>query len=296
MDDRGSFSNGSCFVLGPHRSGTTILCQALAGSGEFLYLTAADIVAFHQGADRVEPTLGELVQRRESRKIDDVRLSEDPPEEYGFLLPGRCLSEEFAPKLAGIYRDLAAKRGVEKRALLRNPWDLPRTALIQRLFPKASFVFVVRDPIQTINSQLQAVRTLFAEPSEYHCLLDRRYRRVVRRKRLFRFYRRVSSRGMMVSLLAKSFQRSTDRLIRDLDTLPRETWTVTKYEDLVREPEKELARVYGFLGLPPGEIPRLAEAIRPSGRELDPDVTARIPKIRKRTRSFRQTFGYGTDA
>ncbi|MGH7566226.1 MAG: sulfotransferase family protein [Gemmatimonadota bacterium] len=284
--------NRSCFVLGPHRSGTTIVSKAIAASGEFVFLTAADIVAFHQGVDRVGTTLGELVQREATRVIDDVRLSEDLPEEYGFVLPGRRLTEESAPLLDSLYRELAAKRGSEKMALLRNPWDLSRAALIHRVFPRASFVFVLRDPVSTINSQLQAMRALFAAPSEYHGLLDLQYRRIVRRKGLFAFYRFVTSRGRMVDRLLKGFVRTTDRLILDLPRLPQDRWTVVKYEDLIRDPGKELGRVFGFLGLPPGEIPKPANEIRPSGRALDPHVEARAPKIRERTRSFRETFGY----
>lgn len=284
--------NRSCFVLGPHRSGTTILASSLAASGAFVYLTAADIVACHQGVDQVELSLGRLVQGNETRVIDEVQLSEDLPEEYGFLLPGRRLSEESAPRLVSIYRDLARKSDRETMSLLRNPWDLARTALIHRLFPGAHFIFVVRDPVGTINSQLQAVRTLFAAPSEYHGLLDPRYRRIVRRKRLFAFYRFVTSRGRMVDRLLKGFVRSTDRLIQDLPRLPQDRWTLLKYEDLISDPAKELTRVYGFLGLPQGKIPSLANEIRPRGRTLDPHVEARIPKIRERTRSFRETFGY----
>ncbi|CAN5864640.1 hypothetical protein BH20GEM1_BH20GEM1_04800 [soil metagenome] len=282
-----------CFVLGPHRSGTTILTQALAESGAFVYLTAAHIVAQHRGADQAAPTLVELAQRHATRGIDAVAVAEDLPEEYGFLLPGRRLTRETAPKLASVYGELVASDGRERRPLLRNPWDLDRAPLILEHFPRASFVFVVRNPVATINSQLQAVRTLLAEPSEYHALLDSRYRRLVRRKRLFRLYRRVTARGIMASLLLKSFQRSTDGLVRDLRALPRERWTVVKYEELIDDPARALVRVYGFLGLLPGPIP-LAERIRPGGRELDPHVEARIGRIRQRTRSFGETFGYGS--
>ena len=284
--------NRSCFVLGPHRSGTTILCKALAASGEFVYLTAADIVATHQEVDQEASTLGELVQREETRIIDDVRLSEDLPEEYGFLLPKRRLSEESAPKLVAIYRDLAEERDSGKMSLLRNPWDLSRTVLIHRLFPQARFVFVVRDPLATINSQLQAMRTLFAIPSAYHALLDPRYARLTRRKVLFALYRFVISRGRMVDRILKGFVASTDALIRDLPHLPSDQWMVVRYEDLLNEPAKELARLYGFLDLSVEKIPDLASEIRPSGRALDPHVESRIPKILERTRRFRERFGY----
>jgi len=284
--------NSACFVLGPHRSGTTILCKALAAFGEFVYLTAADIIATHQGADRKGSTLSELVDRGETRVIDDVRLSGDLPEEYGFLLPRRRLSEESAPKLVAIYRDLAAAKGPGKPGLLRNPWDLSRTALIHRLFPKARFVFVMREPVATINSQLQAMRTLFATPSQYHAMLDPRYARLTRRKVLFALYRFVISRGRMVDRILKGFVASTDTLIRDLPHLPPEQWMVVRYEDLLSQPAKELTRLYEFLDLSVEEIPNLASEIRPSGRALDPHVEARIPKILERTRKFRERFGY----
>jgi hypothetical protein len=279
-------------VLGPHRSGTTIVCKALASSGAFVYLTASDIVATHTGATLVGSPIGELARRKGTRVIDDVPLSEDLPEEYGFLLPRRRLSEESAPKLVAIYRDLVEESGSGKMSLLRNPWDLSRTALIHRLFPRARFVFVVRDPVATINSQLQAMRTLFASPSEYHALLDSRYARLARRKVLFAFYRFVISRRRMVDRILKGFVASTDALIRDLPHLPPEQWMVVRYEDLLSHPAKELARLYGFLDLSVEKIPNLASEIRPSGRALDPHVEARIPRILERTRSFRKRFGY----
>jgi hypothetical protein len=67
---------------------------------------------------------------------------------------------------------------------------------------------------------------------------------------------------------------------------------VVRYEDLLSHPQTELARLYGFLGLSLEKIPNLASKIRPSGRALDPQVEARIPKILARTRTFRERFGY----
>ena len=108
-DDRWA---GACFVLGPHRSGTTILTRCLAASDAFVYLSAADIVAFHRGADQVKPTLGRLVERKETRGIDRTELSEDLPEEYGFLLSAPAVGET-APLIASVHEDLAAKRGAD---------------------------------------------------------------------------------------------------------------------------------------------------------------------------------------
>jgi hypothetical protein len=60
----------------------------------------------------------------------------------------------------------------------------------------------------------------------------------------------------------------------------------------VAEPAKELGRMYAFLGLPTARIPDVAREIRPGSRTHHPHVVARIPKIRSRTRRFRERFGY----
>ena len=290
-----------CFVLGPHRSGTTIVCNALAGSGAFVSLAAADIVAFHErsgGYSAPHETSGgssdlaTLARRGESRKIDAMPVSVDLPEEYGFLFPGRRLTAETAPLLAAVYRDLAGDAADDARFLLRNPWDLPNTPRILELFPEATFVFVVRDPVETIDSQLQAARKLLAEPSEYHALLDLRYRRLLARRGRLALYRFLVRRPRFVDLLTRSFARDTRRWIGDLERLPPDRWIVTRYEDLLADTARELYRLYAYLGLPPERVPAIAREILPGTRALHPHVTAREARIRSRTRSFRAKFGY----
>ncbi|HJR53953.1 MAG TPA: sulfotransferase [Gemmatimonadota bacterium] len=294
-----------CFVLGPHRSGTTIVCNALAASGAFACLTAADIVAFHErsgayGSGRHCPSdagstraaLAALSRKGETRKIDAVRVSEELPEEYGFLFPERRLTPETAPVLTSVYRDLAGEAPDEARYLLRNPWDFPNAARILELFPEATFVFVVRDPVETIDSQLQAARTLLAEPSEYHALLDLRYRRLLRRRGRLALYRLLARRPRFVDLLTRSLARDTRRWTEALERLPADRWIVTRYEDLLAEPARELRRLFTFLRLPPERTDAVAREIRPGARTLHPQVVARITGIRSRTRRFRERFGY----
>lgn len=297
-----------CFVLGPHRSGTTVVCDALARSGAFVFLTAADIVDFHErsgaygaagpGGSDARSTLAALARRGESRKIDAVPVSADLPEEYGFLLPGRRLTPETAPVLAAVYRGLAGRDpglaagdAREARYLLRNPWDLASASRILELFPEARFVFVVRDPVETIDSQLQAARTLLAEPSEYHAVLDLEYRKLLQRRGRLALYRFLARRPRFVDLLTRSFARDTRRWLDDLDRLPPDRWIVSRYEDLLADPDHELRRLFAFLRLPPEPIDVLAREIRPGTRAVHPHVAARESRIRKRTRRFQQRFG-----
>ena len=282
----------ACFVLGPHRSGATIVSQALAESGRFVFLSAADIVARLEGGDEGSAALARLEAARESRAIDEVAISTTVPEEYGFLLPERHLTEESAPRIAALHRELAAERGAEKGWLLRNPHDLSRVSRVERHFPGARYVFVVRDPARTINSQLQALRTLFATPSEYHALLDLRYRRIARRPVRFALVRFLVGRRRLVDRLLRSFVRQTDGWARDRSALPAGRWIVSRHEDLIASPAKELTRIFAFLELPRDGIPRLAARIRPDVRALDPHVERRLPEIRERTREYREDFGY----
>ena len=208
--------------------------------------------------------------------IDAMRVSDDLPEEYGFLLPDLRLTPATAPVVASVYGELA---GEGARQILE-------------LFPAATFVFLVRDPVQTIDSQLQAVRTIFAEPSEYLALLALKYRRILRRPLKFALYRFLAGRPRVVDLLTRSFARDTDRWLRGLDHLPADRWIVTRYEDLIADPAKELGRVYAFLGIPIEGVSHVAPEIRPGSRTLHPHVVARIPGIRSRTRRFRERFGY----
>jgi len=305
--------NRSCFVLGPHRSGTTIVCKAVAASGAFVCLTAADVVAFHERSGAAGTARGEqggasgdgprehwgdrsalarMESRGETRKIDAVRVAEDLPEEYGFLLPDLKLTPETAPVVASVYRELAGEGARDARYLLRNPWDLATADRIPDLFPKAEFVFVVRDPVKTIDSQLQAVRTAFADPSEYLALLALRYRRIVRRPLKLALFRFLTGRPRAADLLTRSFARTTTSWLHGLERLQDDRYIVTRHEDLIADPAKELGRVYSFLGLPTERIPAVAREIRPGSRTLHPHVVARIPKIRDRTRRYRERFGY----
>jgi hypothetical protein len=151
---------------------------------------------------------------------------------------------------------------------------------------------VVRDPVETIDSQLQAARTLLAEPSEYHALLDLRYRRLLRRPLRFALYRFLAGRPRFVDLLTRSFVRDTRRWIEDLERQPPDRWIATRYEDLLADPGGELHRLFAFLRLPPEQVDGVAGEIRPGARALDPHVVAREGQIRSRTRRFAEQFGY----
>src|SRR5690606_25133003 len=68
------------------------------------------------------------------------------------------LDARTAPLLSELCRKLlvtrpeAAGHGV---VLLKSPWDCGRGAEIKALFPQARFVFIHRDPLRIVDSQLR---------------------------------------------------------------------------------------------------------------------------------------------
>ena len=108
----------------------------------------------------------------------------------------------------------------------------------------------------------------------------------------FALVRFLVGRRRLVDRLLRSFVRQTDGWARERGALPSGRWIVSRHEDLIASPEKELTRIYAFLELPRDGIPRLAAGIRTDIRALDPHVEGRISEIRERTREYREDFGY----
>ena len=84
------------FVMGDHRSGTTLLCQLLYGSGCFNAVTAYHLICYdellHNYYKRNEFNAKKSLKKYfaatglNDRLIDGVQVSPDLPEEYGFIL------------------------------------------------------------------------------------------------------------------------------------------------------------------------------------------------------------------
>jgi len=97
------------FILGPHRSGTTYLHQALVDTGAFDYISYYDLVEFdrliiNQETGRWAAVIKSLREEMESfgptRGIDHMPINPLHAEEYGFLLENVYLQRRSATGLA----------------------------------------------------------------------------------------------------------------------------------------------------------------------------------------------------
>jgi len=167
------------FILGLHRSGTTLLYQMLAAAGHYNVLTARHVVCFgrlRNGSSSRERTRSLLHERLArlgvtSRGVDGVDLSPDTLEEYSFILDNLHAGVSITRRNFHVFRSVleAIRRDADERRplLLKNPWDFGNGRLIKSLMPDARIVYIHRNPFHTLSSLHRAILAATAETHAY---------------------------------------------------------------------------------------------------------------------------------
>jgi Sulfotransferase family len=251
---------GRLFIVGHHRSGTTALLSHLARTGHFRYFTA-ETIARQVAAGSSDPggtsPLASACEAQQTRMIDDVGVTPDLPEEYGFLLPGRRLTRHTIRTLE---HACAALGTTGRTLLLKNPWDTARLSFIARACPDAGFLILHRDPCDVVNSQFNALKLLLFGPlSRYHACLDPKYLRLWRRMGNFAGLAQSRTGRVLAFLILtvrlKMQQAALDRALRQID---RGRYVTLTYEDWRRNPQTVVKRALAFAGFTDEDMPAYA--------------------------------------
>jgi hypothetical protein len=141
-------------------------------------------------------------------------------------------------------RDGQPPVGMPVRLLEKTPKNALRVPFLARVFPEARFVYLHRDPRQTLSSMLEAwqsgrFRTYPQLPEwsglPWSLLLVPGWREL---------------RGYSLpELVAAQWERTTRTLLDDLAALPPERRHVARYDALVSQPDQEIRRLCGALDL-----------------------------------------------
>jgi hypothetical protein len=243
------------------------------------------------------PLLNQLEQielSRGHRIIDDTLVSSDLPEEYGFALRGRKLSPRTAQNFRAICGQIVAMGEPRNGGLLvKNPWDVCGAPPIQRLYPRARFLFLVRRSLETVNSQIRAVRTLLRVESRYHSLLDVQYRWFIKTTMPRVVIRTIAESRCFIDMMFLRHIFLLSRLARSLEALRPGSWLLLRYEDLLNQPSAELRRALDFLEISVGNLGgEPAATIASQDRGILPDVLKRWNTIKSRLAPNDMLFGY----
>ena len=299
------------FILGVHRSGTSILYKMLVETGFFNPSTAYHLINYdellynhHEKREETEKqrlTESFVKNGVSDRGIDRLMLTADFAEEYGFLLGNRTLRMSLSKKNILLFTELCKKiqflAGNNKPLLLKNPYDFPNFLYIKQMFPSAKFVFIHRNPIKTISSLLNAMRIIIEEKNPYTARLSRVYDLVFSNRLLLyplKFLFCILPRCVVVFLTGTTVQ-ATRYYQKNIDMLPVQDYISITYEELCSHPQETIQHIMEKLSVPMPQTYDITSLINPRKREIDPCVQRLQRFIFNSMKTYCELFGYMFD-
>ncbi|MBN1861217.1 MAG: sulfotransferase [Candidatus Thermoplasmatota archaeon] len=299
------------FILGVHRSGTSILYKMLVATGCFNPVTAYHLINYdellsnhHEQKEAiVKQQLTDTLRKDGSfdRGIDRLKVTADFAEEYGFLLGRLTMKMAITKKSVPLFTDLCKKiqfiAGNNKPLLLKNPYDFPNFLYIKELFPTAKFVFIHRHPLKTISSTLNAVRTILKKKNPYTSQLSTLYdtfysNPLIRSFLRFLFWVIPECSVMFITRITAVGARY---YVENIERLPVEDYISITYEDLCTHPQELLDTILSKFSFSPQHKIDAASFIKPRSVAVDDAVQKLRGHIYASMKMYCARFGYIRD-
>jgi uncharacterized protein (TIGR03032 family) len=224
------------FVVAPPRSGATALFRSLAGAPGIFSAQGAIL----DGIFELDP---------QNRDWDSNRLTAADVEPRSV--------EELRGRLKGGLVDSQGNRPGLDATGVRWADGQPRNALrvpfLAAIAPDAQFVYVHRDPSETLPAML----TVWRAGSRVGYPELPGWEGPPWSLPLVPGWRELSGRPLP-EIVTEQWLRLTETLLDDLEALPPERWCVTDFKALLNDPMRELERICGFVGIEASD-----EATRP---------------------------------
>jgi len=295
------------FIIGDHRSGTTLLYKILAETRSFHVLTAYHVIDYNQilanyCAGR-EPEAKQALAARfaalglSNRVIDSMPVIPDAPEEYGFIL-GDSRRPHVRPanreRMVEICRKLRVIGQSDKPLLLKNPWDVLSFVYLKSCFPDAKLIFLHRHPLAVINSQMRAIRSLIEVRNEYTALMAKWYARMSKSPAELAWMRLLFSSRVPLwkKIVPRHVLRANRYFAENIGSIPKQDWTSLRYEDLCRNPRRTIENLLAFLEVSPEAVLPYESMIAARDPELLPEIAHSRNQLLKPFRPYLSAHGY----
>ncbi len=218
------------FLVCPPRSGSSLLFETLS-QAPGLWTVGGESHALIEGIPELHPA---------RRGFESNRLT---AADAG---PGivQRLERAFFDELRDREGNRPPAGGAGLRFLEKTPKNALRVPFLAAAFPDALFLYLYRDPRETISSVLDAWKSgrfvtypnLPGWEGPPWSLL------------LVPGWRELSGRPL-AEIATRQWSTATSQLLDDLEALPAERWCVASYDRLVAEPQGEIERLCDFAGL-----------------------------------------------
>lgn len=300
------------FIVGDHRSGTTLLHRLLAETGCFNYVSAYHVIRYdHVMTDfldgRVEEGRQAIRDEFERQGIKDRVIDATPavpeaPIEYGFVLSDTSnrrprITDKTVDKFVELSQKMQFVGDRTKPLLLKNPWDVICFMDIKRRFPNARFVFIHRHPANILNSQLRAIRSMMETRNGLVAMIAPWYRELFERPLQLWFSRAMAKPPVRLfeRLLAHHTAKMAKYYMAHRAELAPGDHVTLQYEELCRQPDATMDRVCSFLKIhPPQDTPWSAK-IAPREPKLLAEALSLFRSIRNQIKPYLELNHYTLD-
>lgn len=215
------------FIVSPPRSGSSLLFETLARSPD-AFTTGGESHGLIEGIDG----LGVDHARHDSNRL----TASDATPEVAAMLRARFHSS--------VFDRLRRPPQARFRLMEKTPKNSLRIPLLAEIFPDAHFVYLYRDPRQSLASMLEAwesggFRTYAKLPDwsglPWSLLLVPGWRELIGKP--------------LPDIVGAQWETTTRILLDDLDAIPAARRTVARYDALVADPSAEIERLCAALDL-----------------------------------------------
>lgn len=298
------------FILGLHRSGTSILYKMLHSTGFFNSVSAYHIINYDEllsnSLNKSEPSAknhltGLIASKGQlDRGIDTLKITADFSEEYGFHLGKKSSVYHLTSKNLKYFDELAKKiqfiSNNNKLLLLKNPWDLSNFLTIKSLIPNAKFIFIHRHPYRSISSFVKATRMIIKKSNPYSMMVFEKYKKTYQNPLLLFMSRLLFYKynPLGILYLANIDVRSINYYSKNISKLSSNDFVEITYEELCKSPNETMKKLFDFLKISTKKED-FNSFINPRNPQLDPGMKFFSRLIYRKTKPYFDKFCYEKD-
>ena len=299
------------FIMGMHRSGTSVLYKMLTTSGCFNPVTVYHLIKYDQLLDDYENKRQDIVKKKltnsfrehglDDRGIDKLKITADFAEEYCFFLDNKSTQSKITKKNLEKFDEMCKKityvSDKTKPILLKNPYDFSNFIFIKKAFPNTKFVFIHRHPLKILSSLIKAVRVLFEKNNYYASQLSRMYNKYYENPITHYGFKYLTTKfsffGLIILCLHSSI--STKYYLKNIRKLPDDCYISITYGELCKKPQVTMEHIFSKLNIKPKKTIDYNLFIKPRKTTLDPSVVFLKKLIYSSMKSYCKMFGYNLD-
>jgi hypothetical protein len=253
------------FILGLHRSGTSILYKTLGDTKRFNILNAYHIFYYdsllYNYINKIEETkkeeLNSLFKSKgiTTRKTDNMLVTSDYAYEYMFIFLKQKYPFKISKKNKLLFDEICNKLKFISNnnypILLKNPHDFSNFIYIKNIYPNAKFIFIHRNPLDVINSTMRLLKSIYKSKNEYIAIFSKNYDKIYDNKLALMLCRLYCCSYLPLGVFEVIYSNSKklDYYLKNINKLSKDDYISIKYEDFCKGPYNEISKIMKFLNI-----------------------------------------------